>query len=276
MLYSIIKYRWNGWGFILHLVHVITNCDRRLVPQKSHNLSCSELLCIFVVWLGSSWSFEKQWVFFPCRDSLDRFVADNFPLKSSEFVKGTPRYNDYISAIDKVGSVFHLRLWPALLFRLQRKCFAKSQKLSMGWPAVNLNKLLKLKHATPFCWQIIHRSLSFYSEYTVSSPCVYLLSTVCVCHWIIPSVAERPRAVRKPDSGGAADQRVLSRGGSPRPRGRHSGCTGCLHQTVSWYKVLLFSIFLAFSSSHNAQHNNIFTMCHWHSKDARTGCFIKC
>ena len=33
-------------------------------------------------------------------------MADNFPLKSSEFVKGTPRFNDYISAIDKVrGSV---------------------------------------------------------------------------------------------------------------------------------------------------------------------------
>ncbi|KAK7506702.1 hypothetical protein BaRGS_00002177 [Batillaria attramentaria] len=42
------------------------------------------------------------------KESLDRFVADNFPLKSSEFVKGTPRFNDYISAIDKLLSGLEL------------------------------------------------------------------------------------------------------------------------------------------------------------------------
>lgn len=58
--------------------------------------------------LFSSSSPSQVIVFFVlsffCRESLDRFVADNFPLKSSEFVKGTPKFNDYISAIDKVGA----------------------------------------------------------------------------------------------------------------------------------------------------------------------------
>ncbi|KAL8588517.1 hypothetical protein ACOMHN_043866 [Nucella lapillus] len=42
------------------------------------------------------------------KKSLDRFVADNFPLKSTEFAKGTPQYNDYISAIDKLLSAMEL------------------------------------------------------------------------------------------------------------------------------------------------------------------------
>lgn len=37
------------------------------------------------------------------RDVLDGLVADNFPLRSSELTKGTPRFVDYISAIDKVS-----------------------------------------------------------------------------------------------------------------------------------------------------------------------------
>ncbi|ESO96748.1 hypothetical protein LOTGIDRAFT_143667, partial [Lottia gigantea] len=36
------------------------------------------------------------------KSSLDRFVADNFPIKSNEFTKGSPRYQDYISAINKI------------------------------------------------------------------------------------------------------------------------------------------------------------------------------
>ena len=34
--------------------------------------------------------------------SLDRMVADNFPMKSSEFKIGTPKYNEYITALQKV------------------------------------------------------------------------------------------------------------------------------------------------------------------------------
>ena len=37
------------------------------------------------------------------RDHLDRFVADNFPSKSSEYEVGTPRYSDYIFALNKVS-----------------------------------------------------------------------------------------------------------------------------------------------------------------------------
>lgn len=33
-------------------------------------------------------------------------MADNFPLKSTEFIKGGPQYNDYIHALDKVCVYF--------------------------------------------------------------------------------------------------------------------------------------------------------------------------
>ncbi|XP_071796803.1 DNA-dependent protein kinase catalytic subunit-like [Asterias amurensis] len=36
------------------------------------------------------------------KSSLDRLVADNFPLKSSEFHVGSPKYNDYIAAFNKI------------------------------------------------------------------------------------------------------------------------------------------------------------------------------
>ena len=42
--------------------------------------------------------------FFVFRLGLQTFVADNFPLKSTEFIKGGPQYNDYIQALDKVIS----------------------------------------------------------------------------------------------------------------------------------------------------------------------------
>ncbi|KAL9956083.1 hypothetical protein ACROYT_G037506 [Oculina patagonica] len=38
--------------------------------------------------------------------TLDTFVADNFPLKSTEFVKGGPQYNDYIHALEKLLAAF--------------------------------------------------------------------------------------------------------------------------------------------------------------------------
>ncbi|XP_077979786.1 DNA-dependent protein kinase catalytic subunit-like [Glandiceps talaboti] len=39
---------------------------------------------------------------------LDRMVADNFPLKSSEFIEGSPKYNDYVGAIGKILSALVL------------------------------------------------------------------------------------------------------------------------------------------------------------------------
>ncbi|CAL1543153.1 unnamed protein product [Lymnaea stagnalis] len=36
------------------------------------------------------------------KDTLNRFIADNFPLKSSEFEAGTPKFKDYIMSIDKI------------------------------------------------------------------------------------------------------------------------------------------------------------------------------
>ena len=42
-------------------------------------------------------------ILFVFRDALNCVIADNFPLKSSEFRVGSPKYNDYIAALNKVG-----------------------------------------------------------------------------------------------------------------------------------------------------------------------------
>lgn len=39
------------------------------------------------------------------RASLDKLIAQQFPLKSTEFVPGSPQYNEYISVIDKVQNI---------------------------------------------------------------------------------------------------------------------------------------------------------------------------
>lgn len=36
------------------------------------------------------------------REKLDRLVADEFPAKSSEYAVGSPKHNEYISALNKV------------------------------------------------------------------------------------------------------------------------------------------------------------------------------
>ena len=36
------------------------------------------------------------------RESLDVFVSNNLPASSSEYTVGSPRYNEYIAALDKV------------------------------------------------------------------------------------------------------------------------------------------------------------------------------
>jgi len=35
------------------------------------------------------------------------FVSDNFPTSSYEYPVGSPRYNEYIAALDKVICKFH-------------------------------------------------------------------------------------------------------------------------------------------------------------------------
>ena len=42
-------------------------------------------------------------MFWYFRMSLDTMVADNFPMKSTEFKSGTPKYNEYITALQKVS-----------------------------------------------------------------------------------------------------------------------------------------------------------------------------
>lgn len=38
------------------------------------------------------------------RRSLDRFVADNFPIKSTDLPESSPHFKDYIAAIDRVNA----------------------------------------------------------------------------------------------------------------------------------------------------------------------------
>ena len=42
------------------------------------------------------------------RTSLNSLSANNFPLRSTEFPKGSPKYQDYITAIDRVGECYLL------------------------------------------------------------------------------------------------------------------------------------------------------------------------
>ena len=46
---------------------------------------------------------------------LNRFIADSFPLKGAEFTKGTLKYNDYISAVDKLLVAMEMTGSPQLL-----------------------------------------------------------------------------------------------------------------------------------------------------------------
>ena len=46
------------------------------------------------------------------RGCLDKLIAQQFPLKSTEFVPGSPQYNEYISVIDKVCRAKGLYLQP--------------------------------------------------------------------------------------------------------------------------------------------------------------------
>ena len=39
---------------------------------------------------------------FVCRKSVDK-LSYQFPLKSTELVPGSPRFNEYISVVDKVS-----------------------------------------------------------------------------------------------------------------------------------------------------------------------------
>ena len=36
------------------------------------------------------------------RRALNRLISDHFPMKSTEFAVKSPKYNDYIAALDKV------------------------------------------------------------------------------------------------------------------------------------------------------------------------------
>ncbi|XP_048576196.1 DNA-dependent protein kinase catalytic subunit isoform X3 [Nematostella vectensis] len=61
------------------------------------------------------------------KSCIDTLVTDNFPLKSTEFIPGSPRYNDYIATLDKLlvtmvtsGSLVLLQVITAVLCREER------------------------------------------------------------------------------------------------------------------------------------------------------------
>ena len=60
------------------------------------------VLIMFESWTARKCTVNVLIPFYVFRLALDTFVADNFPLKSTEFVRGGPQYNDYIHALDKV------------------------------------------------------------------------------------------------------------------------------------------------------------------------------
>ena len=89
-----------------------------ILPNKLQN---SDDFC---VWLWHCFSWLYHWVFLLkdyifvlllildfvilfclCRATLDMVVANHFPLKSTEFSRGSPKYNDYIMALNKVRTL---------------------------------------------------------------------------------------------------------------------------------------------------------------------------
>ena len=48
------------------------------------------------------WILNLTLVSFLSRASINKLIAQQFPLKSTEFPQGSPQFNEYISAIDKV------------------------------------------------------------------------------------------------------------------------------------------------------------------------------
>jgi len=57
---------------------------------------CNNYMCVYIACC-------KLFVNF--RNVLDRFVTDNFPMKSTEFPVGSPKYNEYTGALDKVSVI---------------------------------------------------------------------------------------------------------------------------------------------------------------------------
>lgn len=58
-------------------------------------------MAYFVIEL-SALNADTLLIFAHCSESLDNLIGDNFPMKSDEFLVGSPKYNDYIAALDKV------------------------------------------------------------------------------------------------------------------------------------------------------------------------------
>lgn len=44
-------------------------------------------------------------LYYVSRSSINMLIARQFPLKSTEFLAGSPQYNEYTSVIEKVHSI---------------------------------------------------------------------------------------------------------------------------------------------------------------------------
>ncbi|XP_069123844.1 DNA-dependent protein kinase catalytic subunit-like [Argopecten irradians] len=73
------------------------------------------------------------------KTNLDRLVADNFPLKSTEFPKGSSHYRDYLTALDKIlsglelsGSLVLLELLISIACREQKHTYEDTIQQSLN------------------------------------------------------------------------------------------------------------------------------------------------
>ena len=91
------------------------------------------------------------------RDSLNAMIAHQFPLNSTELPKGSPLYNDYITALDKVSMFIHMYLY-------QIQYITKSQLNYMNSvPSSSMH--FEVKSLALYCTYYVH----------VSIHCLYLL-----------------------------------------------------------------------------------------------------
>ncbi|CAI8051260.1 DNA-dependent protein kinase catalytic subunit [Geodia barretti] len=77
--------------------HVVTMYAAVLEDKQISLTFKSQALEVLNNFIGLSEEIQQK-----LRESVDRMIAYQFPLKSTEFVPGSPQYNEYISVIDKL------------------------------------------------------------------------------------------------------------------------------------------------------------------------------
>ncbi|XP_072042849.1 DNA-dependent protein kinase catalytic subunit-like [Amphiura filiformis] len=156
-VHSIILTKWDtvtgglrkGCGqdlqsFVLLLLRKLLQIDSNFCSKPSHP-TYQHVFSAYVIMLtdpATSLTFKAQVMdilyFFTSapdqdhaiKDALNCLIADNFPLKSSEFRVGSPKYNDYIAALNKIltamvlsGSLLLLEILISIMCREERHIY---------------------------------------------------------------------------------------------------------------------------------------------------------